>query len=47
VIKASASLFWGITHTLFVVSYQRFGTTYGPILTLKDGNERFSRNLGH
>ena len=33
------TLFWVITQRVVVISYRRFGTIIGPILTLEDGTD--------
>jgi hypothetical protein len=44
------ALFWRITLRVLVVSHRRFGTTYRSNLqwlTLEDGTDRLSRNIGN
>jgi hypothetical protein len=38
---------WVITRRVMVISYRRFGTIIGPILTLEDGTGRLFRNVGN
>ena len=47
------ALFWVITQRLVVIACRHFGTTYGShfkgllgVLTLEDGTNRLSRNVG-
>jgi hypothetical protein len=41
-----SALFWVITQRVVVISCRRFGTTYRPLLTLEDGTDRVSLNVG-
>jgi len=39
-----SALFWEITQRMVVIPYRRSGTSYR--LTLEDGTEKLSRNVG-
>jgi uncharacterized protein YerC len=51
-VQITSGLFWDIMQRLMVVPYLRFGETYRSIfegkgiLTLEDGPDRLSRNVG-
>jgi len=41
------TFFWVIMQRVVVISYRRFGTIIGPILTLEDGTDNCSEAVGN